>query len=171
MVKKEGIYRTGKWGDARRFFGQLKPAWNEAKKKALQRIGLQGEAIVIENMTFLQSEWKDLSASYLAYKVKKGYSNKILFKTSSMFQSITSWTEGNTAYIGVKRTARNKDGEEIANIAMVMEFGSKKRNIPERPLYKPSKKELKEWLEKRDIFKEEMLKAIQKKTGLGVWNI
>lgn len=168
MSKKDGIYRTGKWGEARRFFGSIRSVWVEAKRKSLMRIGLQGEAIVVDNMDNLQSEWQDLSASYLAYKVKKGHSDKILHRTTTYRQSITSWVDNDTVFVGVKRTARNKEGEVIANIAAVMEFGSKKRNIPARPLYKPSLQELEDWLDKRDIFKETYIKILQKRTGVKI---
>jgi len=163
MKKDSGMYRTGKWGDKRMFFNNLtSTVWKDVKKTCLQRVGLQGEAIVIENIDKFQSTWADLDKDYAKYKQRKGFSNKKLVKTSMYFQSITSWTEGNVAYIGIKKTARNKDGESVANIARVMEFGSKARKIPARELWKPSKENLRQWLKKNDVFRAEMAKALRR---------
>ena len=54
------------------------------------------------------------------------------------------------AYAGVKKTAKGKDGEEIADVAATHEFGSRSGGIPARPLWQPVFAETMDWFESSD---------------------
>jgi hypothetical protein len=70
--------------------------------------------------------------------------------TSSYFQGITAWVEGNTALAGIKRGTSHPDGGFIDVIAKVHEFGSVARNIPARPLWQPTFAETMKWTVKNN---------------------
>jgi hypothetical protein len=113
---------------------------------SLARFGLKAEGIAKKHINRQDLGWRPLDPATLAQKIRAGHSENILVATSSYFQSITSWVfGGQTALAGVKRSARNEDGELLANIAAVQEFGSESAGIPARPLWKPTYEETMEW--------------------------
>ena len=97
--------------------------------------------------------WKALNKDYKDHKKRKGLSTNILVSSSAYFQAITSFTKGKRVNVGVKKAARDKEGNEIANIAAIHEFGSSKRNIPARPLWQPTLEETTKWLAKNGFDK------------------
>jgi hypothetical protein len=120
-------------------------------KEPLLQVGLRGEAIAKLHLQNQDLGWQPLSDRYLKLKMKqrKGkrrLSEKTLIATSSYFQSITSKVLGRRVLIGVMRGVRNDDGQEIANIAKIHEYGSTARNIPARPLWQPTLEELKNYV-------------------------
>ena len=137
------INRIGNWDKVTSIINNLE---NEAKKASdisVKRWGLTAERIAKKHISAQDLGWQALSQRYLDSKVKKGYSNNILVRTSSYFQSITSWTMQGYAFVGVKREAKDSYGNVIANIAAVHECGSITANIPARPLWKPTLEEMK----------------------------
>ena len=130
-----GVRRTGDFGKALKVFENLNTNLIQAEKKILAVVALKAEQLAVDRIKSQPSEWKSLSPSYYQWKVSKGYSEKTLIKTGSYFQAITSGTVGLVGYAGVPKTARNKEGESVANIAAVMEYGSVKRNITARPVW------------------------------------
>jgi hypothetical protein len=105
--------------------------------------------------------WKDLSESYKAVKERKFKKRaakvrkskrkdapvqKILIDTSTLFQSITSFAKDGKVHVGVPAGDKYADGgKSLAYVAAVHEFGVESRGIPARPLFKPSRDELKQW--------------------------
>jgi hypothetical protein len=53
-----------------------------------------------------------------------------------------------------------KNGESIANIAAIHEYGVKSRNIPKRPLFLPAKNLLMAWVSSKKPFIEEYRKRL-----------
>lgn len=138
--------RVGQWDVANALTSNLKRDLKRARDISLKRFVLIGEKIVLGHMAKQDLNWEPLSDKYKSWKEKKGYSNKILIRTSTYFQAITGWVNDGTALIGVKRNVQNEEGEEIANIAKIHEYGSDARNIQARPLWGPSWKEARtEW--------------------------
>ena len=129
------VKRTGDFKKALNFFEGLNQNLIKAEKKILTIVSAKAEELAVDRINSQPSEWKKLSPSYLEWKISKGYSEKTLIKTSTMQQSITSGTVGLVGYAGVAKTKRNKEGESVANIAMVHEYGSTKMNIPARPVW------------------------------------
>lgn len=70
-------------------------------------------------------EWSPLKEAYLRYKVKKGYSEKKLHRTTSLSQSFTYMVETNKAIVGTP-----------VPYAPFHEYGTK-RGIPPRPFMTP----------------------------------
>lgn len=88
-----------------------------------------------------------------------------MVETSTYFQSITSWVDGDTAYAGVKKEKRysGKDGTEyVTDIAYLHEFGSETRGVPARPLWKPTFKEAMAWHWKNNKPEEIFLNIVKK---------
>lgn len=144
---------TGDWLKVTSITRSLEQLGQQAMAEGLAKTGLYAEGKSKKHISSQDLNWTPLKKSYKDMKSKRGFSTNILVKSSAYFQSITSWSKGKTVYVGVKKVARDKEGNEIANIAAVHEFGSTKRNIPARPLWQPTLKETKEWLKKNGMDK------------------
>jgi hypothetical protein len=105
--------------------------------EALQRVGLFGEALAKKTLRDQRMNWTPLRQKYLAYKIRKGFSEKTLIKTSALFQSISSWVDKRKmeVHIGIPNNAKNAKGQLIHKYAKVMEYGSPAKNIPPRPMW------------------------------------
>jgi len=136
----------------------LKGNWNKTIKKlnnfqkelemkleqTLTQAAADVESVAIGHLKNQDLGWTALKPAYLRKKLRgKGrggrrLSKKILIATGTYFQNITSYVEGLTAFIGVKRgVAREKDGTDIVDIALVHENPITSPN-PKRPLWKPT---------------------------------
>ena len=140
----------GDWAGALRTVQALAIEAEKARKMSLQRFGLKAEALAKKHMNAQDLEWAELKPSTIAAKARKGLGNKILIATSSYFQAITSWTDEDTAFIGVTKNKKGKDGQLLADVARVHEFGSLSGSIPKRELWSPVLKETLEWHEKNN---------------------
>lgn len=157
------IKKFGNWNLVGDLVNNLHQDIKESNKIMLKRIGLEAEKRAVDHLQKQDLSWEALKPETLKRKTKKGLSEKILIATSSYFQSITSWADSQTAYAGVKRTARNKEGQEIANIAKIHEYGSKVRNIPARPLWKPVFREMIAYIRRENLFAKAFLDKVKKK--------
>ena len=140
------IKLTGKWNLVNAITKNLEKVGNEAMKEGLMKVGLFAEGKAKSHISKQDLNWKPLNQDYKRRKERDGFSTNTLVKTSAYFQAITSYVQGKNAYIGVKKVARDKEGNEIANIAAVHEFGSSKQGIPARPLWQPTIKETATWM-------------------------
>jgi len=106
-------------------------------------------------------KWKKLNPKYKAWKKKKGLSTATLISTSELMQSMTTKIASDklSAFVGVLRSGKRKDGEKPVLIAAVHEFGSKKRKIPKRPLFQPTFSETKDQAVNR--YKQAIFKALK----------
>lgn len=146
------LTRIGDWTRAGNLVNALRNEAIKSREIALKRMGLSAEKIAKQHISSQDLKWAPLNADYKAAKVRKGMSENILVATSSYFQQITSWTADGTVYVGVKKVARNKSGQELANIAAVHEYGSTTANIPARPLWRPTLSDLKAAIAKNQVF-------------------
>lgn len=137
---------TGKWNLVNAITKNLERVGKEAMQEGLSKAGLFAEAKAKSHISKQDLGWVPLNQKYRDSKERQGFSTNILVKSSAYFQAITSYTQGKNAYVGVKKIARDKDGNEIANIAAVHEFGSDKMNIPARPLWQPVLQETATWM-------------------------
>ena len=128
-----GFKKTGRWDLVGLLTANLDKEIEASNKTGLKQVGLIGEKLAQEHLSNQDLSWKPLGIATQERKKKKGQSDKILIATSTYFQAITSQTARNMAWIGVKKEVRNKDGEVVADIAAVHEYGSLARNIPARP--------------------------------------
>lgn len=160
------LNKAGDWDKAKRLIGNIGTELIEARDTSLKRFGLKAESIAVQHMSKQDLGWKPLKASYLAQKIKQGFSDNILVRTSSYFQAITSWVDKAQVFIGVRRDVKDKDGNVIADIARVHEFGSDSAGIPKRELWKPTLAEAVKWHEKNNMPEKIFLKNIKSKYGV-----
>jgi phage gpG-like protein len=82
-----------------------------------------------------QPEWLDLKPA----TIKRKGSSKPLIDTGDMRNSINQeMIDGDAAFIGIPRAAKNRDGDDLVSIAAVQIFGSKKAGIPPRDFILPA---------------------------------
>ncbi len=139
------LTKFGDWDAVRKTIGKLQLELEAAQQLSLQRWALKAEAIAKKHISLQDLNWKPLAPETIAAKARQGRSTKILISTSTYFQSITSYVKGDTAYVGVKKTAKNDEGQPLADIAKTLEFGSLARNLEARPLWRPTLKQVREW--------------------------
>lgn len=144
------LNRVGDWDKTKRVIGMLSKEMDNARTIALKRWGLKAEGIAKKHISAQDLSWKPLEPATISAKIRKGYSDNILVATSSYFQSITSWVKDGRAMAGVRKTAKDIDGNVIADIAAVHEFGSRAGNIPARPLWKPTLDETMQWFSNKE---------------------
>lgn len=159
------MQKVGDWDKVGLLLANLAKEMEIARQLSLQRWGLKAEQIATKHISSQDLGWKPLDPKYLADKVRKGLSENILVATSDYFQAIQSWVDKKTAtaYAGVKKQVLNSEGEVIADIAAVHEFGSKSGKIPARPLWQPTFKETVDWFWKSDYTPEKIfIKNIRK---------
>jgi len=140
-----GFRRAGDWDRAANLIGNVGAEMLIARNKFLKQWGLKAERIAVTHMSKQDLNWVALAASTLAEKIRKGFSENILIRTSTYFQSITSWHIGNTVYAGVRKEVKDDDGNIVADIAATHEYGSRSGKIPARPLWQPTFKETQDW--------------------------
>ncbi len=107
----------------------------------LGRLGEEGRNILSllfkSEGRYLGVNWKPLKPEYLRWKIKKGFSEKKLHKTTTLSRSFTYKIENHKVVIGTNvKSDRNGFPYPVA-----MEFGTR-RGIPARPFMAPTKEEL-----------------------------
>lgn len=177
-----GFKKIGDWNKVASLVFSISKEMERARETSLKRFGLKVEGLAKTHISTQDLNWKPLSPAYRNKKLgsygrttksgradrrfTKKRSENILVATSTYFQSITSWVHGETVYAGVRREASYADGAKVANIAAVHEFGSPSRNIPARPLWKPSYKEAIAWHKSSNSPEKIFLENIKKKYGI-----
>lgn len=157
-----GFTKTGDWEKVTKLVANLSAEMQKAREISLKRFGLKVEGLAVGHISKQDLDWKPLKAATISAKVRKGMSENILVETSDYFQAITSYVKDETAYAGVKKEAKNRDGDIIHNIAAVHEYGSRSGNIPARPLWKPSFDEGIKWHFQKNLPEKIFAKRIEK---------
>ena len=121
-------------------FAEVSRKMKQAPTLLKKRIGLFAEGEAKRMIRNQDGSWSPLNAKYLKYKTTKkkfgrNQSEKVYVATSSYFQSITSFVRGGNVFIGIPTGAKYPNGQSIALVAAVLEFGSVSKNIPPRPLW------------------------------------
>lgn len=155
--------KTGDWAKVKYLVANIGREMQNARTICLMRWGLKAEGLAKTHISTQDLGWAPLKPATIANKIRQGYSENILVETSTYFQSITSWADTNTVYAGVRREVRYKDGEVIADIAKIHEYGSHSGDIPARPLWEPTFEETMQWQMKgvntpANIFKQQIKK-------------
>lgn len=155
----------GNWEKLNNIIGGLKTAMDETARESLQAHVQEGERFAVNAVKNQTLGWAPLNTRYLARKRALGQSEKILIRTASYFQAITSWVKGKeAAFVGVRRTVRtrdaagrfNKGGKDnpVADIANILEYGSPARGIPARPLWRPTALHMAKWSKDKNVTRE-----------------
>lgn len=159
------LKKIGDWDRVHRLTNSLTKEMLVAQKLSLIRFGLKAEALAKTHMSKQDLNWTPLSVKYLARKVRSQsprLSENILVATGSYFSAITTYVKRDTVYAGVRKEAKDKDGNNIANIAAVHEYGSRTGHIPKRPLWKPTFREVVAWHVKENRPEFHLIKALKK---------
>ena len=129
--------KTGDWARARHFLAK-----NPSGGKAAIGIALRQEAQLLrKNIVHgLTSQapggepFAPLSPLTLAKRELYNFSGtKALLVRGDLRNAITVIVQGDTAFVGVPRKARGKDGKELVDVARVHEFGSDPIIVPVTP--------------------------------------
>lgn len=90
--------------------------------------------------------WQPLSYKYQEYKMELGFDpDRILYLTGTYYWNINIWSNGLTYYVGVKKGLRNHftgGNITVGQIANILEHGSATKNIPARPLWFPTYRQI-----------------------------
>lgn len=118
-------------GDIRRlesYMQELPQRIRQSVRLALERAGAEGVSKLSELFKTegksLSVEWPPLKEKYLRWKLKKGFSEKVLHRTTTLRQSFNSKVNDYSAIIGTP-----------VKYAIYHEYGTKK--MPARPFMKP----------------------------------
>jgi len=135
----------GNWSGLTRKLENFQNDLEDTLRETIAQSGEYVESTVLGHLKNQDLNWEPLKLAYLQRKLRgkgkasRSLSEKILIATGTYFQSITTYIERFTAFIGVKRgVAKEADGTDILNLAEVHEFGAPAANIPARPLWKPT---------------------------------
>lgn len=157
------LNRIGDWERVGNLVANINKEMVAARDLSLKRFGLKVEAVAKGHMSSQDLGWTPLKPLTVARKLSKGQSEDILIATSTYFQSITSWVDGDSVMAGVKKAAYSDDGKtELADIAAVHEFGSKSGKLPARPLWTPTFEEVIAWHLKNNRPQDLFLQAIRR---------
>lgn len=160
-VRKATWKKTGEWNKVLRISRNMEATIRRSLPQTMMKVTLKAERMAVKFMSDQNLPWEKLSTQYLNRKARQGLSNKILIATSSYFQSITSKVEGFDGYTGVFKQVKNKEGQEVADIAMIHEYGSIKRNIPPRRLWSVVLNDVHDWLAKTKPFAIDAINQIR----------
>lgn len=144
------LKKTGDWGKIGRLIANIGDVMEESRNEALSAWALKAEALAKGHMSRQDLGWKALDPKTISAKIRKGQSENILIATSDYFQAITSWHDKEGAYAGVTKEVRNSDGDVIADIAALHEYGSESGKLPARPLWQPVYAEAMKWFSTSD---------------------
>ena len=133
--------------------------------EALMQAGLKGEGDAVkairEQKDSEGNSWAPLSEAYLQSKIEAGQSENIYVATSSLFQSITSnlvkGANGNLKLrYGVRRVGGLKKYGGAVQVAVALEFGNPRIGLPARPLWRPAKRTMLNWIIKERPFQKQI---------------
>jgi len=152
----------GDWHKVEKMLGQIAPKLqSEAEKATAESLQLI-EKTVVGHLDNQDLNWPPLAEGTMVRKLQsqnpklrrrkiragrkvssRRLSEKILIATGAYRNAITSYQiNPYSGEVGVARNETNKDGEEIVNIGMVHEDGTRDGRIPARELWEPSAKEV-----------------------------
>lgn len=108
------------------------------------------EAIIVQHIQDQDLPWKALDDAYKKRKKREGFSELIWVRTGTALETVRVFEIDSQSYfVGWVRGTESADGEDMVNIAAVMEFGPDDDPGRARPVVEPSVEELAEWFEKR----------------------
>lgn len=125
MPQGLGFKLYGDWGKAEKLTGELPIRFAKARKQAVMQEAHYFRAEIVKYLrepgNFLQ-----LSPKTLAMRRFKGFKGQDPLKVrGDMRNSVNVTQTGDGAFVGILKTAKNKDGKLLYNLAMLHEFGSK----------------------------------------------
>jgi hypothetical protein len=162
------VQKFGHWGKFSMLAANLTKELQLAQETCLKRWALKAEGIAKEHISsqdLANGFWLPLAAYTIQKRSQRGTGYATLLETGSYLQSITSYVENDTAYVGVRRGMMHSDGSELDWIARINEEGNDSLNIPARPLWQPTLMETMEWHLKNNSVKDIFIDNVRKRYG------
>ena len=139
-----GVERFGDWDKARARLGnQLGVRLAKAIQEATRKNALMLRREIVKGIRS-QSPGGKPFIELAPSTIKRKGSSKALIDTGFLINKITERLMGDKAFIGLLRGSTNQDGEDLANIGAIMEFGATIEQpngvvvvIPARPFLHP----------------------------------
>ena len=127
----------GNWQSINSMIGQLNPNIRAAYILAQREMAEKLLKIVKGHIYNQDLGWVPLSPSTI--KNKDG-NDRAYIDTGLFLKSIKIMTRGTRISVGIPNNLQSRDGVYLSDIASIMEYGA--GNVPARPLWEPSRKEL-----------------------------
>lgn len=137
---------TGNLKQTRLFINNLATDLNRTLQTSGAQIGLKAEQLAVKHIQSGDLGWHPLSQRYLNFKLANNRSEKILISSSTYIRAIQSTQLAKQIFIGIKKGVKHQEGGDLGEIASALEFGSVKRKLKARPLWRPTLKELRIWI-------------------------
>ena len=120
-------------------------------KDVIKKAPFKLESIIVKHIQNQDLDWKELDDKYKDRKKKEGFSDLIWVRTGTALETVrVIKIDEDSFFVGWPRgVAETEDGEDIVNIAAVLEFGRLDGSIEARPVVGPSVEELNEWLQEQ----------------------
>lgn len=164
-MANEAFKKFGDWDITLNLARNMAADIRRSNRIVLAQLASRAEAMAVKFVQQQNLPWKKLSDKYLARKARQGLSTKIYIATSTLFQSITSKAWDDHSFAGIFRKQKEKNGEYVADIAKVLEYGSIKRGIPPRRLWKVVYRDMRQFLIKEKMFASSAIRQMKKRTG------
>jgi phage gpG-like protein len=140
-----GISRSGDWDKAKRL---LTNGFNQRLALAIRKATIKNALLLVREIQRgirSQAPGGKQFAPLAEVTIKRKGSSKALIDTGFLVNSITQKIMSDGAFVGLLRTSISKDGESVANIGAIMEYGATINHpsgavivIPPRPFLHPT---------------------------------
>ena len=131
------IEKTGDWDGFAKMIAGAASKFRKNIEAATNKNGRLIEGRIVERIQSNQVT-PATSERFKKWKSEHGYSVTTLIMSGTLINAVKydkrSWQEG---FVGVKRSAENKDGTKLASLAAVHEYGTLDGRIPARPFIAP----------------------------------
>lgn len=137
IVTGSGKATFGKWADVFKTLGNAPRDLAEARKKTLLQEAQFFRTKILEGLREQApggSAFKPLSPQTIAIRKFLGFKGtKALLRHGDLRNAIAVVDAGDIVFVGVPRTAQNAQGENLADVAAINEFGGKPHVIKITP--------------------------------------
>ena len=127
------MYMTGDWARARRMLDRGARGLDEGIRKALAQEAEGVRKAIIRGLTEQAPGGKAIRkpavATLAARRLKGFHGTKSLIVRADLRNAVCTVLKGDAAFVGVRRTAKGKDGRALVDVARVQEFGSGPRTV------------------------------------------
>lgn len=113
---------TGDWNKVMKIIQDMEKKWEQAKKRALSKVGQHLVSKLKRGMRDQKPGGQPYDPLH-PFTVMRKKSRKALIDHGDLLASITMKLENNMLFVGVLRQAKNDQGESLANLAEIHEFG------------------------------------------------
>ena len=145
------ISRFGDWDKAKRL---LTNGFNQRLALAIRKATIKNALLLVREIKWgirSQAPGGKQFAPLAEITIKRKGSSKALIDTGFLINSITQKIMSDRAFVGLLRTSISKDGESVANIGAIMEYGCTINHpsgavivIPPRPFLHPTMEKYKD---------------------------